>query len=102
MHVNQDKASDVVQELDIKVNRVHLSPEQQQQLISAADYEDFELEPLHEISGSGRVFIVYIAYYIPFFVLGVAGWVTRHWPINSSKSVFPSTLSNNLETLGFK
>ena len=39
----------------------------------------------------GHVLIVFVVYYLPLFVVGLTGWLTRHWPVTNSTGVISCT-----------
>ena len=45
------------------------------------EHAALEASPLR---APGHVLVVFMVYYLPIFILGLTGWLTRHWPVTNS------------------
>lgn len=43
----------------------------------------------YRLRAPGQLVAMYLVYFVPLFVVGVAGWMFQHWPSNSKQSVLP-------------
>ena len=41
------------------------------------------------IRAPGHVLVIFVVYYLPLFILGLTGWLIRHWPVTNTGCATP-------------
>lgn len=57
---------------------------------------------LYSLRAPSQLIVMYLVYFVPLFVIGVAGWISQHWPASTPRGAAPHFLVGELLFLFLK